>query len=80
MGGHRRLLRAEYGTVQCFKKRTMIGHGPIPILLRHCQEVVNRNMLSKLTTEVDILDLRLRQLTLQRTQVIYLLYEIADGI
>ena len=41
----------------------MIGHGPIPILLRHCQEVVNRNTFSKLTTEVDILDLRVLLLT-----------------
>ena len=57
----------------------MIGHGPIPILLRHCQEVVNRDMFCKLTTEVDILDLRVRQMTFQRTQVIHLLYEIADG-
>ena len=57
----------------------MIGHGPIQILLRHWQEVVNRNMICKLTTEVDILDLRVRQPTFQGTQVIHLLYEITDG-
>ena len=36
-------------------------------------------MFSNLTTEVDILDLRVRQLTFQRSQVIHLLYDIADG-
>ena len=45
----------------------MFCHGPIPILLRHRQAVVYRKMVCKLTTEVDILDLRLRQLTFQRT-------------
>ena len=57
----------------------MTCHSPIPILLRHRQEVVYRKMLCKLKTEVDNLDLRLRQLTFRRTQVIHLLYEIADG-
>ena len=57
----------------------MIGHGPIPILPRHCQEAVYRKMFCKLMTGVDILDLRVRQLTFQRSQVIHLLYEIDDG-
>ena len=36
-------------------------------------------MFCKLMTEVDILDLRVRQLTFQSTKVIHLLYEIDDG-
>ena len=57
----------------------MTCYGPIPMLLHHYQEVVYRKMFCKLTTEVDILDLLLRQLTFQKTQVIHLLYEIAGG-
>ena len=56
----------------------MFCYGPIPILLRLPQQVVYRGVLLKLTAEIDILHLRMCQLTFQRIQIINLLDEIAD--
>ena len=56
----------------------MLCYGPIPILLRLPQQVLYRGVLLKLTADVDILHLRMCQLTFQRSQIIHLLDDIDD--
>ena len=53
----------------------MFCYGPIPIFLRLPQQVVYCGVLLKLTAEVDILHLRMFQLTFQRSQIIHLMDE-----
>ena len=56
----------------------MFCFSPIPILPRLPQQVGYRGVLLKLTAEVDILHLRMCQLTFQRTKIIHLLNDIDD--
>ena len=56
----------------------MFCYSPIPILLRLLQQVEYRGVLLKLTADIDILRMRMCQLTFQRTKIIHLLNDIDD--